>query len=205
MLNIIFDGPDDAETTIALAHGAGAQMDSTFMQYFAESLGRLGYRAARFEFPYMAERRATGKKKPPDRIEKLLDTWSKVIDRLGPDKPVIGGKSMGGRVASMIADTEKVKGVVCLGYPFHAPGKKPGQNRLEHLLNLQTPTLICQGTRDTMGSIDEIAEYQLSDTIHLHWLEDGDHGFKPRKISGRTKDQNWQQAVDAIKKFMKTL
>ncbi len=109
---------------------------------------------------------------------------------------------MGGRIASLIADSAGVSGLICLGYPFHAPGKKPTSNRLEHLLNIQTPTLICQGTRDTMGSMNDIAEYQLSNTIQLHWLEDGDHELKPRKTSGRTEDQNWQQAIDAIKRFM---
>ena len=100
---LLLDGPDDAPLTIVLAHGAGAPMDSTFMAAFAEELAAEGYRAARFEFPYMAERRRTDTKKPPDRAHVLLDTWRAVIGELGGDGLVIGGKSMGGRIAQAIA------------------------------------------------------------------------------------------------------
>ena len=172
------------------------------MQFFAERLGARGFRVVRFEFPYMAERRETAKKKPPNRLPQLIKTWHDVIDELGVDSLVIGGKSMGGRVASLVADKVGVKGLVCLGYPFHAPGKEPGPNRLEHLEELKTPTLICQGTRDALGTRDEIAEYRLSVNIQLHWLRDGDHGFKPRKASGLTEDGNWQSAIDAISTFI---
>ncbi len=202
MTDLLFDGPADAATTIALAHGAGAPMDSEFMQVFAERLGADGFRVVRFEFPYMAERRETGKKKPPNRLPVLLETWQAVIDELGAKNLIIGGKSMGGRMASLIADEAGVKGLVCLGYPFHAPGKEPGPNRLEHLENLRTPALICQGTRDALGNADEVAGYRLCAAIRLHWLEDGDHGFKPRKKSGLSEDENWQSAVTAIKKFV---
>ena len=205
MLNFLFDGPNGAATTIALAHGAGAPQDSEFMQVFAEGLAATGFRVARFEFPYMAERRETGKKKPPNRLPQLIDTWHEVITELGSDRLVIGGKSMGGRVASLVADASQTKGLVCLGYPFHSPGKEPGPNRLEHLEALKTPTLICQGTRDALGTRDEIAEYRLSANIQLHWLEDGDHSFRPRKASGLTEDENWQNAINAIGAFIKGL
>ena len=180
-------------------------MDSDFMQVFAERLGDTGSRVVRFEFPYMVERRETGKKKPPDRLPQLIETWQDVITELGSNNLVIGGKSMGGRVASLIADAAGVKGLVCLGYPFHVPGKEPGPNRLEHLEELKTPTLICQGTRDALGTRDEIAGYRLSATVQLHWLEDGDHSFKPRKTSGLTEDENWQNAINAIGAFIKRL
>mgnify|MGYP002012429946 CR=1 FL=1 len=205
MANFLFDGPHVAATTIALAHGAGAPADSKFMQVFAERLGAMGFRVARFEFPYMLERRETGKKKPPNRLPELITAWHDVIGELGAHSLVIGGKSMGGRVASLVADDAEVKGLACLGYPFHAPGKKPGPNRLEHLEKLKTPTLICQGTRDALGTRDEIAEYRLSAAIQLLWLEDGDHSFKPRKASGLSEDENWQNAIDAIGAFIKGL
>ena len=112
---------------------------------------------------------------------------------------------MGARVASLIADQTGVKGLICLGYPFHAAGKKPGQKRLEHLAAIQTPTLICQGTRDALGSITEINEYKLSNVIRVHWIEDGDHGFKPRRASGRTEGQNLQQALINIREFIREL
>ena len=204
-MNFLTDGPDDATTTIALAHGAGAPMDSDFMQVFAERLGDTGSRVVRFEFPYMAERREIGRKKPPDRLSLLIKTWQDVIAELGSSNLVIGGKSMGGRIASFIVDAARVKGLVCLGYPFHAPRKEPGPNRLEHLEGLETPTLICQGTRDALGTRDEIAGYRLSANVQLHWLEDGDHSFKPRKASGLTEDETRQNAINAISGFIKGL
>ena len=203
--DLLFDGPADAAITIALAHGAGAPMDSAFMAAFAEGLAAEGLRVARFEFPYMAERRETGVKKPPNRAPVLLETWRAVIDELGPDHVIIGGKSMGGRMASLVADDAGVRGLVPLGYPFHAPGKAPGPNRLEHLETLKTPTLICQGTRDALGTRDDVTGYALSPAIRVHWLEDGDHGFKPRVKSGLTEEGNWNSAIAAVADFAKGL
>jgi len=114
---------------------------------------------------------------------------------------VIGGKSMGGRIASMIADDAGVDGLVCLGYPFHPPGK-PEKLRTAHLRDLQTPTLIVQGTRDPFGKPEEVDAYDLSDGIRIVWLEDGDHSFKPRKSSGRTLEQNFGEAIAAIAAFV---
>lgn len=205
MTKIIFTGPKSAPLTVALAHGAGAPMDSPFMAAFAEGLAARGLRAARFEFPYMAQRRDDGKKRPPNPARVLLDTWRQVIDEIGPGNLVIGGKSMGGRMASMVAaDLEAegtpVRGVVCLGYPFHPPGR-PEKLRTDHLERLKTKTLICQGTRDPFGTDAEVPGYPLSKAIRLIWLADGDHGFKPRKASGRTEAQNWDTALDAIQAF----
>ena len=207
---LLLDGPDDAPLTIVLAHGAGAPMDSTFMAAFAEELAAEGYRAARFEFPHMAERRRTGTKKPPDRAHVLLDTWRAVIGELGGDGLVIGGKSMGGRIASMIAAEmgdagTGVRGLVCLGYPFQGPGRPMNPDRLAHLENLKTPALICQGARDTLGNAEDVAGYALSPAISVHWLEDGDHGFKPRQASGLTEDGNWRSAIGAIVRFLGAL
>ncbi len=202
MPGILFDGPDDAKLTVALALGAGALMVSPFMAAFAEGLAQAGYRAARFEFPYMAARRQTGTKRPPDRAPVLLDTWREVIDELGPENLVIGGKSMGGRIASMVADEAGVRGLVCLGYPFHAPGKPMNPERLAHLESLKTPALFCQGTRDTLGNAEDVETYRLSGAIAMHWLEDGDHGFKPRKVSGLTEAGNRQSAIEAIVQFL---
>ncbi|MBT3237738.1 MAG: alpha/beta hydrolase [Rhodospirillaceae bacterium] len=198
--DLLFNGPDNARVTVALAHGAGAPMDSPFMDYFAEGLATTGFRVARFEFPYMVERRKTGKKRPPNTAKVLLETWGLVIDELGPENLIIGGKSMGGRIASMVADDKSVSGLVCLGYPFHPPGK-PEKTRIEHLAELKTPAMFLQGTRDTLGGIDEVSGYPLSKKINIHWLEDGDHGLKPRKKSGRTEEQNWAEALDAFTAF----
>jgi predicted alpha/beta-hydrolase family hydrolase len=161
-------------------------------------------RVARFEFPYMASNRRTGQKKPADREPVLRASWRRVIEFLGPDRLVIGGKSMGGRIASLVADEAGVAGLVCLGYPFHSTGK-PDVLRVEHLKALATPTLICQGTRDPFGSREEVTRFHLSKAMRIHWLEDGDHGFKPRKSSGRTEQQNWDEAIAAIAAFVSAL
>lgn len=163
-------------------------MDSAAMTAVSQAIADSGFKVARFEFEYMAQRRRSGKVKPPPRAEHLLGEYRDAVERLNVEGLVIGGKSMGGRVASMVADelyrAGKIKGLICLGYPFHPPGK-PDQLRTAHLERLQTPALIFQGTRDPFGTPDEVATYQLSKSIDIHWLEDGDHDLKPRKkISG---------------------
>jgi uncharacterized protein len=202
--SLLFDGPKKAERTIALAHGAGASMDTPFMNFFATGLADCGFRVVRFEFPYMANKRITSKSKPPDREPVLRETWLKVIEKLGHEGLVIGGKSMGGRIASLIADEAGVAGLVCLGYPFHPVGK-PEQLRVEHLRTIKTPTLILQGERDPLGNNQEVAMYKLPTTIKVEWIKDGDHSFKPRKSSGTTEAANWQAAIDANALFMESL
>ena len=204
MPELLFDGPKRSALTLVLAHGAGAPMDSPFMEAFAARIGEAGFRVARFEFPYMARRRSGGPKRPPDRQPVLLDGWRAVIGRLGPERLVIGGKSMGGRMASLVADEMGVRGLVCLGYPFHAPGK-PEKPRTAHLAELRTPTLICQGTRDPMGGRETVAGYALSPAIRLCWLEDGNHDLAPRKASGRSREDNWAEAVAAVVGFLQGL
>ncbi|MCD7059676.1 alpha/beta hydrolase family protein [Pelagibacterium xiamenense] len=188
--NFLFDGPEDARVTILLAHGAGAPMDSASMAATAKALATAGFRVARFEFAYMASRRTDAGRKPPPRAERVMPEYVAAVDDLGPtDGPlIIGGKSMGGRVASMVADplfeAGRIAGLLCLGYPFHPPAK-PDQLRTAHLEHLRTPALICQGTRDEFGSPTDVSGYALSPAIEILWLEDGDHDLKPRKtISG---------------------
>ena len=203
-LSTLTNGPDGAPLTLALAHGAGAPMDSPFMDRIAEGVAAAGWRVVRFEFPYMAARRKTGARKPPDRAPVLLDTWRRVVAEFGHERPVIGGKSLGGRMASMIADEAGVRGLVCLGYPFHPPGR-PDRLRTAHLETLATPALILQGERDPFGRADEVPGYNLSDAIALAWLPDGDHSFKPRKASGNTEESNLALAVGRICRFLETL
>ncbi len=192
---------------LLLAHGAGAGMESDFMQQMAERIAALGVGVVRFEFPYMAERRQTGKKRPPDRQPVLLDTWRQVLaDNAGAGPLVIGGKSMGGRMATLLAaelegEGSPVAGVICLGYPFHPPGK-PEKLRTEHLQSLQTPVLMLQGSRDPMGSREEVGGYQLSDAVEMVWLEDGNHDLKPRVKSGFSHDQHLATAAGKIAEFM---
>ena len=200
----ISEGPEHASHILVLAHGAGAPMDSGFMNIIAGHMAEHGIRVLRFEFPYMRERRASGKRRPPDRLPILIETWRSVIAELGGGRGLfIGGKSMGGRIASMVADEAQARGLICLGYPFHPPGK-PDKLRVDHLTALRAPALILQGTRDPLGRREEVPNYPLSPKIRVHWLEDGDHSFKPRVKSGRTEPQNLEEAVDAMVNFIKT-
>lgn len=189
MTAFLFDGPEAADITILLAHGAGAAMDSAAMTASAKVLAQSGFRVVRFEFGYMAARRTSNTRKPPPRADLLKTEYLAAVDALGAtDKLIIGGKSMGGRVASMVGDelyaSGKIAGLLCLGYPFHPP-EKPEQLRTAHLADLKVPTLIVQGTRDPFGTRDEVSSYSLSKRIEILWLEDGDHDLKPRKsVSG---------------------
>jgi predicted alpha/beta-hydrolase family hydrolase len=189
MTDFLIDGPGDADVTVMLAHGAGAPMDSAALTAVAAALAAAGLRVARFEFGYMAARRR-GARRPPPRAETLIPEYRAAVEALPvAGRRVIGGKSMGGRVASMLADglhsEGQVAGLLCLGYPFHPPGR-PAQLRTGHLEGLATPALICQGTRDPFGMREEVAAYALSPAIEILWLEDGDHDLKPRRASGFT-------------------
>jgi len=198
-MDLLFDGPDDAGVTLLLAHGAGAPMDSTWMNTTAGLLGDRGVRVARFEFAYMAARR-TGKRGGQPRAEAVLDEFRTVVEQV-PGPVAVGGKSFGGRVASMVADSVDAHAVVALGYPFHPPGR-PENLRTEHLMTLRTPMLICQGERDPFGTAEDVPGYGLPGGIAIQWAPDGDHSLKPRKASGRTERQNLTEAADAIAAFL---
>ena len=185
-----------------LAHGAGAPMDSEWMDRFAAGVAERGVPVVRFEFPYMHRQRQSGKRRGPDQPHVLAATWREAVDHWSRGaKPFVGGKSMGGRIASMIADAAGVAGLVCVGYPFHPPGR-PEKLRTEHLAPLVTPTLILQGTRDPFGTPEQVGGYELSLAIRVQWLEDGDHSLKPRVKSGRTLAQNLAEAMDATAEFI---
>jgi hypothetical protein len=175
------DGPADAPLTFLFAHGAGGAMDTSFMNIVAQGIAEHGIRVVRFEFPYMAARRTSQKKGgAPDRQPVLLDTFRRVVEEHGGGaKVVVGGKSMGGRMASMIADEVGARGLLCFGYPFHPPGK-PEQTRTAHLAELRTPALILQGTRDAFGTRADVSSYTLSPAIRIEWMEGGDHSLKGR-------------------------
>ena len=202
-MDFLFDGPKTAERILALAHGAGAPMDSPFMQAIAEGVAASGIRVARFEFPYMHRRREGGRGGAPDPPRILLQSWLDAIQELdGPDRIVIGGKSLGGRIASVVADEAHVRGLVCLGYPFHPPGNVE-KTRTRHLEELKTRALILQGERDPFGPPGDVARYKLSRKIRIEWIPDGDHSFKPRKSSGHTEVENLRRAVALVTAFVK--
>ncbi|WDE06900.1 alpha/beta hydrolase [Thalassomonas viridans] len=204
MTTIKLDCVENPKALVILAHGAGADMDHGFMANMAALLNSCRLNVLRFNFPYMDKRRVDGKRYPPDRMPKLLDCYGEIIKQQADDLPVfLAGKSMGSRVAATLAGEvlANVRGVICLGYPFH-PQKKPDKLRLEPLQQIRLPALIVQGERDALGSKEEIAGYQLSDLCELVFLPDGDHDLKPRVKSGFSHEQHMQRAAEEIRRFI---
>lgn len=199
-IDFLDDGPPDAATTFLFAHGAGAPMDSQFMNDVAAGLGDSGIRVRRFEFPYMAARRQ-GLRRGPDRSQILMASWRNAIESSGGTRLFIGGKSLGGRMATMVDQRGCIEGIICFGYPFHPPGQ-PQKLRTAHLATITTPVLILQGERDPFGTREEVETYELSSSVTTVWLPDGDHSLKPRKKSGHTRESNLELAIASSVKFM---
>jgi predicted alpha/beta-hydrolase family hydrolase len=183
-------------------------MTSPFMTKIAALLGERGLRVSRFEFAYMAGRRE-GRRRPPPRAASLTGEYESIVAKLAASVPagqrlVIGGKSMGGRVASLVADAlfaqGRIAGLVCLGYPFHPPAK-PEELRTSHLAALECPALIVQGERDPFGGRTEVEDYGLSPAIRIHWADDGDHDLGPRGGGNATRKGNLAAAADAVATF----
>ncbi len=203
--SLLVTGPVQPLARFVCAHGAGAPMDSAFLNMMADLLAERGLATCRFEFAYMAARRRGGSRKPPPKAERLVDEYRAVVAALPGSPPlIIGGKSMGGRVASLVADelysAGRIAGLVCLGYPFHPPNK-PGQLRTAHLADLACPALIVQGERDPFGGRAEVEAYALPSSIRFHWASDGDHDLGPRGGSGFTRKGNLAAAADAVAGF----
>lgn len=211
MITTIENNIENPIAQVVFAHGAGADMHHEFMEQIATLFNQENINVLRFNFPYMDKRIALGKRYPPDRMPKLIDCYKKVIQEVVTDKnntklPLfIGGKSMGSRVAVTLANDEEVlaniRGVFCIGYPFHPP-KKTEKLRLEPLQNTQKPVFITQGSRDTLGSKLEINGYEISPLCQCFFLVDGDHSLKPRVKSGFTQWQHIKSAVHAISQFI---
>lgn len=191
---------------LLLAHGAGAPMDSAFMDQICARLVAGGIACVRFEFPYMVRRRVLNRRLPPNPAAVLLATWTKVIDHYkDQDLPLfIGGKSMGGRMATLWAAQTACpcKGLVCFGYPFH-PARQPERLRIAHLPQLPVPTLVVQGTRDVLGNQEEVADYDMGAMLRLHWIAGGDHDLKPLKKTGVSHQQALDEAAQAAGDFIK--
>lgn len=201
----LVSGPASPTARFICAHGAGAGMATPFLETMASLLAARGIATLRFEFAYMAARQGGGSRRPPPKAERLMEEYRDAVRGAPKGVPLlIGGKSMGGRVASLVADElfeqGLVAGLACLGYPFHPP-KKPDQLRTGHLLNVACPTLIVQGDRDPFGSRDEVEALSLSPVIRFHWAGDGDHDLGPRGASGFTRKGNLALAADAIAAF----
>jgi predicted alpha/beta-hydrolase family hydrolase len=175
----------------------------------SELLAARGLAVTRFEFGYMSVRRAGKSKRSPPKAERLASEYREMVEEALRRKPrpehlLIGGKSLGGRVASLIADEVysegRISGLICLGYPFHPPGQ-PDQLRTEHLKDLLCPALVVQGERDPFGNRAEIDALKLSNRVAFSWISDGDHDFGPRGRSGFTRAGNLAAAADAVAAF----
>lgn len=201
MHEVIREGASDAPVRILLAHGAGAGMEHAFLAELSRLLAGPDIEVVRFNFPYMIKRAWDGKRRPPDRQPALLEHWRQMVREFAHPKLFLAGKSMGGRMAAEIADEMNAAGLLILGYPFHPPAK-PDRWRGEVLKQITTPTLLLQGERDTFGSRAELVDFPFSSAVSVHWLTDGDHGFKPRKASGVSEQENLQQAANEIRRFV---
>ena len=199
---LIEDAVGEVRAQLLLAHGAGAPMDSEFMHHLAHALAAQGVRVLRFEFAYMAARRHGGNKRPPPPIPVLLQEYRQAIEAAGGGAFLLGGKSLGGRVASLLAMEQSCAGVVCFGYPFHPPGK-PEKLRTAHLQKLRAPILICQGERDPFGSREEVSTYALAKHINLHWLAAGNHDFKAARGAGVPWPAQFIQAAQAVSDWLR--
>ena len=191
-----------------LAHGAGAPSGSEWMNQLVETIqSKAGnyIEVQRFNFDYMEKALRNEKKYPPDRMPKLLARWKSEIESSLSEKNIfIGGKSMGGRAATLLDQNflkENVKGIANFGFPFHAPGKLPG-DRIRHLEIFEIPCLINQGERDPMGTREEIYNYNLSNKICVKYIPDGNHDLKPRVKSGLSLESNLNLAVDNLIEFI---
>ncbi len=181
---------------LVYAPGAGSSIDDPFGTYASEKLAARGVPVARFQFPYQE----AGSRRP-DRPNVLEATWLSVIEacRIDGTKLVIGGRSMGGRVASLVvAGGASVDGLVAFAYPLHQPGH-PERARVGHLASIGVPTLFCSGTRDAFGTPEELPEAANSGPeSKLHLMDGADHGFAVLKRSGRTREEVYDEAVTAL-------
>ncbi|WP_293267587.1 alpha/beta family hydrolase [Neptunomonas sp.] len=196
-MNVLIDG-EPILGRLLLAHGAGAGMESDFLIDVSQYLAGCGLQVIRFEFPYMQKRRLDGKRRPPDRADKLLIAYKEVINEFSGEEPLfLAGKSMGGRIASMVMEDTQARACFVFGYPFHAAGKLL-TTRIDHMHRLSKPLHIFQGERDSMGTRGEVIEYPLPPAVRMHWLVDGNHDLKPRKVSGFTQQGHMRSSMDKM-------
>jgi len=202
--DLVFDSVDGALATVLLVHGAGADLSSDYLVDLANRLNEQQFNVVRFNFPYMVLRQHDGKRRPPDRMPKLVDAMQQVISLVDDKLPLfVLGKSMGSRVAVTVCEQESIalRGVACIGYPFH-PQKKPDKLRLEPLQKTTKPVLILQGERDPLGNKEEVISYELSDKSNIVFFEDGDHDLKPRVKSGFKLEQHVSRAINEFVRFV---
>jgi uncharacterized protein len=205
-VSLALDGPESSPALVVLAPGAGAGLDSDFMAATAEGLAARGFHVARFNFLYLE----LGKRSP-DRQQALESTFRDVVNDLEPSrrggKLVLGGKSLGGRIAShVVAGGVPADGMLFLGYPLHPPGR-PERIRDAHLREISVPMLFLEGTRDPfcpLSTLDEARSHFRAAT-EVAIVEGGDHSFKVRASSGRTTREAWAEVVDVSAAWLERL
>lgn len=202
-------GRDRVGFTLILGHGAGADQSSGFMKMVAAGLAARGFDAMTFNFLYKEQGRSA-----PDPKARLESCYQAVIEaarkqrKLKDNRLLIGGKSMGGRIASQVAaeNAEGISGLVFLGYPLHPPGQ-PDKLRAEHLQQIKVPMLFCQGSRDAFGNEDEIRglKKKLRLPATLYFIASGDHSFKAPKSAGKTQDEIHEAVMDQIVEWAQSI
>lgn len=199
--------PENYQTALIIAHGAGNGMDSPFTSYLHEQIAQHDILSIKFNFPYMEQGR-----KAPNRPPVLEATWQKVIEsvvektQLSANQIFVSGKSMGGRYASIIASKQQFAGVILFGYPLHAPGKS-STLKIEHFKDISCPILFIQGTRDSLCQLDKLQQSleKFVPNANLHIIEGGDHSFKTLKRLNRTEESVWQEIVQVTVSWIKVI
>ncbi len=207
-LTFAYQGPKrGADRAVLLAHGAGADMNAAALTTVADALADARIPSLRFDFPYrVAGRRA------PDRAPVLETAVREMATELAAranvprERLVLGGRSMGGRICSMVAAGDGALGLVLLGYPLHPPGR-PDQLRVEHFPRLRMPVLFASGTRDAFASPEELKQQakRIKGRVRFAWVDTGDHGFKPLKSSGLTAAAALDVVASAVVAFVSAL
>jgi predicted alpha/beta-hydrolase family hydrolase len=211
-MNTIYAGPKRGmDRAVLLAHGAGSDMHAATLERVAGALAAAKIPSLRFNYPY----RDAGRKSP-DRAA-VLDAATREaaaelarVTKLSPEQLVLGGRSMGGRYCSLVVgddeDPVRARGLLLLGYPLHAAGK-PDQPRVEHFPRLRLPCLFVSGTRDSLASQDALtaAVQAIKGPVAMHWLESADHGYRPKKSSGRTTEDVAAEVADVSVEWVQSL
>jgi uncharacterized protein len=201
-VSIAFDGPLRSDVFLVLGHGAGADMSGDFMTTVAQGIARSGMLVCRFNFPY-AERG----RKAPDPQPKLESTFAAVVEaareHAGTERVVLGGKSMGGRIAALVAPRLQPEGLVFLGYPLHPPGR-PERLRSDAIAGAGAPMLFVEGTRDPFCPLGTLRTVLEESRVQAEVVEipDGDHSFRVRRSSGRSTEDSWSEVVRAVTRWI---
>ena len=186
---------------VVIAHGAGAGMDHPFMRFFHTKIAEAGFPCLRFNFPYTNQKR-----KVPDPQAVLTSSFQLAIEQMPTNHVAIGGKSMGGRMASYIASEEKVVGLFFLGYPLHPPGK-PEQLRDQHLYAISKPLFFASGTRDPFATHDLLQKTirKIGKNVTTEFVENGGHSLEVPKSSGKSTQQIQESVAESLIRWLNSL